>query len=95
MSEKKSERTPLKLRGELTILRAADIKDMIAKALEDTDSLRIDTTEAQSCDVSFLQIVAAARGRKNKRVWLHAGETVAAMARESGLEFLLEEPAKD
>jgi anti-anti-sigma regulatory factor len=57
--DKKKDR--LTLRGRLTVERAAEIKAHLLSALEDSAHLRVRLEEVKEIDLSFLQLLIAAR----------------------------------
>ena len=78
--------------GSLTLPRADEFRDLIVAALGGDDDLIVDTTAASEADLSFLQIIVAARRtarRLGRRVHLRAppdGPLMAA-ARAAGLSL--------
>ncbi len=64
-SGKKKDR--LTLGGRLTVERAAEIKALLLSALEDSPSLRLHLEGVEEIDLSFLQLLMAARRSSEAR----------------------------
>ncbi|MBT4090423.1 MAG: STAS domain-containing protein [Deltaproteobacteria bacterium] len=74
--DESSSTAELKLSGELSIQHAAELKDLLTRALDQSDTCRLDLNEVQAFDLSSIQLLYAfylAAKRLNKEVSLKAG----------------------
>lgn len=76
-----------KWRGELTIARVAELKEELSKALENSDRLLVDLSEATEIDSACLQLLCSAHRtavRQGKEMSLRGTEALAPILREAG-----------
>lgn len=77
-----------KWRGELTIQRVVELKTELEQALDQTDRLQLDLSEATQIDMTCLQLLCAGHRtatRRNKQLILAGIEPLLPMLREAGL----------
>jgi len=63
----------LRLEGSWTIERAGELKQVLAKALQDGEIVSIELDGLEECDLTFLQLICSAHGtslKLNKQLWL-------------------------
>ena len=57
----------LKLDGELTVARAADLKDALVKSIEKADTIEINLADASLVDLACLQLLCSAHRTAAKK----------------------------
>ncbi len=80
------DRVRLCLKGELTVSHAAELKEMMLQALENSDKIEIDLGGVTLIDLSFLQLACAAHRtaiQSDKEFYFtHSSSKVVQQARE-------------
>ena len=63
----------LKPDGELTVARAADLKDALVKSIEKADTIEINLADASLVDLACLQLLCSAHRTAAKKGKIHLG----------------------
>jgi anti-anti-sigma regulatory factor len=86
--EKLENQSIIRLEGEMTVTSAAELKEILAKALSEGD-LQLDLERAEEIDIAVMQLLWAA-GREAERkgvdISVRALEAVTRAARDAGFE---------
>lgn len=93
-------RTVVPLGGDLTISRSEELRETLLTAFSTEAAVHVDCSAALSADVSFLQLIVAARASAARRgvnltVAAPPGGPVAAAARAAGMAPLESPPGEE